>query len=78
MPRSAQIIPEYLVPHVKTYINDNSTFTETTANPSEDGVRLLCVFASTKGEDGVIKPITSLSDYIEEYGEKLMQIYQEN
>ena len=75
MPRSAQIIPEYLVPHVKTYINDNSTFTETTANPSEDGVRLLCVFASTKGEDGVIKPITSLSDYIEEYGNPNYNLY---
>jgi len=75
MPRTGQIIPSYLVPHVMTVINDNSTFTETTAVQSEDGVRLLCVFASSKGEDGVVKAITSAADYIEEYGTPNFNLY---
>ena len=75
MPRTSQIIPEYLTPHVKTYINDNSTFLETTATQSDDGVRLLCVFTSAKGEDGVVKPITSISDYLEEYGTPNYNLY---
>lgn len=75
MPRQGQIIPEYLVPHVQTYINDNSVFEDFTANPSDDGVRLLCVFASAKGEDGVIKVIDNPADYIEEYGTPNYNLY---
>lgn len=75
MPRMSQIIPEYLVPHVKTYINDNSMFTNEVATPSEDGVRLLCVFASAKGEDGVIKTITNVNDYIDQFGTPNYNLY---
>lgn len=75
MPRLGQIIPEYLVPHVTTIINDNSTFTETVATPADNGVRFLNVFASSKGEDGVVKAITSVTDYIEEYGTPNFNLY---
>lgn len=75
MPRAGQIVPEYLTPHVKTYINDNSLFNDSAAIPSEDGVRLLCVFASAKGEDGVVKAMTSVSDYLEEYGTPNFNLY---
>ena len=75
MPRSGQIVPEYLTPHVKTYINDNSIFTSNETTQIENGVRLLTVFASAKGEDGVIKPITSISDYLEEYGTPNFNLY---
>jgi len=75
MPRSGQIVPEYLTPHVKTYINDNSVFTSNETTQSENGVRLLTVFASAKGEDGVIKAVTSISDYLEEYGTPNFNLY---
>lgn len=75
MPRMSQIIPEYLAPHVKTYINDNSMFGNEVAAPSEDGVRLLHVFASAKGEDGVVKTFTRLDDYMEEYGTPNFNLY---
>lgn len=75
MPRAGQIVPEYLTPHVKTYINDNSMYSSVVNVRSEDGVRLLCVFASSKGEDGVIKAITSVNDYLEEYGKPNFNLY---
>ena len=75
MPRAGQIIPEYLTPHVKTYINDNSTLTNPESVNSVNGVRLLCVFASAKGEDGVVKTITSVTDYLEEYGTPNFNLY---
>ena len=75
MPRSGQIIPEYLTPHVKTYINDNSVISSNETFQIENGVRLLTVFASSKGEDGVIKPMTNISDYLEEYGTPNFNLY---
>lgn len=75
MPRVGQIIPSYLVPHVQTYINDNSKISDDILPPSEDGVRLLCVFTSAKGEDGVIHSLNSLEDYIEEYGTPNFAMY---
>ena len=76
MPRAGQIIPEYTVPHVQTYINDNSIFTEVTdVTAADDSVRLLCVFASGKGEDNVIKKVTSLNQYLEEYGNPNFNLY---
>ena len=67
MPRVGQIIPEYLVPHVKTYINDNTAFVEevTATDPS---IRFLCVFASDKGDAKHVKLIDSTTKFIEEYG----------
>jgi len=77
MPRMGQIIPEYLTPHVKTYINDNSTFTDDVSTPSVDGVKMLCVFASAKGEDRVVKTIDNLTDYLEEYGTPNYTLYNQ-
>lgn len=74
MPRSGQIIPEYLVPHVQTYINDNTTFEDFAATPDE-GTRLVCVFASSRGEDGVIKTFNNLNEYIAEYGKPNYNLY---
>lgn len=76
MPRLEQIIPEYQVPHVRTYINDNSAISsDPTANANPDGTRFLCVFASPKGEDGVIKTITNTTDFLEEYGTPDYKLY---
>lgn len=75
MPRQGQIIPEYLVPHVQTYINDNSIFTDTVSSPSEDGIRSIHVFASAKGEDGVLKAFDNYTDYLEEYGTPNYALY---
>lgn len=67
MPRAGQIIPEWKVPHVKTYINDNSEVIEEVAQ-SGTKTRMLCVFTSNKGEEGVIKKIEDPNEFIEEYG----------
>lgn len=76
MPRAGQIIPKYTVPHVETYINDNSIFTDTTdVAAADDSVRLICVFTSSKGEDNVIKKITSLRQYLDEYGNPNYSLY---
>lgn len=75
MPRQGQIIPEYLVPHVQTYINDNSIFTDTVSSPSDDGIRSIHVFASAKGEDGVLKSFTDYTEYLEEYGTPNYTLY---
>jgi len=75
MPRQGQIIPNWLHPHVQTYINDNSIFTDTTATAADNGVRLLCVFASPKGEDSVIKPYSETKSFLEEYGTPNYALY---
>lgn len=75
MPRQGQIIPTALVPHVETYINDNTTFTDVAATPVDNGVRSIHVFASPKGEDGVLKAITSVQEYLEEYGTPNYELY---
>ena len=75
MPRQGQIIPNWLHPHVQTYINDNSIFTDTTATAADNGVRLLCVFASPKGEDSVIKPFSDTKSFLEEYGTPNYTLY---
>lgn len=67
MPRKGQIIPQYLHPHVSTYINDNSQFEETVA-PAVDGVRSLFVFTSPKGKDGVLLKMKTTTEYLDEYG----------
>lgn len=74
MPSPVQLIPEYTVPHVKTYINDNSVYEEFTATPSS-GTRLLCLFASKKGRDHEVVEVNSLSQYIDEYGEPNFKLY---
>ena len=75
MPSLSQIIPRYTVPHVQTYINDNSTVNDLVSQPVEEGTRLLCVFASSKGEDGVLKTINNLGDFLDEYGTPNYALY---
>ena len=66
MPRSGQIIPEYLHPHEMTVINDNTRY-EDYVNGNAD-VRFLNVFASSKGRDNVLLSFTSVTDWVNEYG----------
>lgn len=66
MPRSGQIIPEYLHPHEMTVINDNTRYEDYVSGDSD--VRFLNVFASSKGRDNVLLPFTSVTDWVNEYG----------
>lgn len=75
MPSLSQIIPKYTVPHVQTYINDNSTVNDFVSVPVEEGTRHLCVFASSKGEDGVVKTFNDLGEFLDEYGTPNYALY---
>lgn len=76
MPSASQIIPAYNVPHVATYINDNSTVSALTPVAVVDpSIRMLYVFASPKGEDCTIKEITDTSTYLNTYGTPNMELY---
>lgn len=69
MPRTGQIIPRYLVPHVETYFNDNTSTNDIALSTSSENVaRFLCVFPSAKGEDRVVKLMTNTADFIKEFG----------
>jgi hypothetical protein len=74
MPQQGQIIPSYLHPHVGTYINDNTEFTETVA-PAEEGLRSVFVFASPKGRDGVVLEQRSAAELVEEYGKPNFKLF---
>jgi len=74
MPRTGQIIPGYLHPHVETYINDNTEFMEAVSAPAE-GLRFINVFTSGKGRDGVILPFDTTTGYTEEYGNPNYKLY---
>lgn len=67
MPSNGQIVPQYLHPHVATYINDNTIFQETTA-VAEEGQSIICVFTSGKGRDGVLLSKKSIEEFVAEYG----------
>lgn len=74
MPINGQIIPSLLQPHVKTYINDNTVFTQETA-VVEDGIRTICVFTSDQGRDNKLMLMKSLSAYVEEYGQPNFKLH---
>lgn len=70
MPRTGQIIPRYNVPHVSTYINNNTEqMPAVPVDEVENKVRFLCVFASSRGEDGVVKSLTNTTEFINEFGQ---------
>jgi hypothetical protein len=69
MPSIGQIIPQYLQPHVATYINDNTIISPITPVNVTSPVRTFQVFASKKGRDNRIVQMDSVNDYIAEYGE---------
>ena len=67
MPRQEQIIPQYLHPHVETYINDNTTYTTETA-VVDTNVKSLHVFTSNRGIDNKVLRFDSFSDWKRMYG----------
>lgn len=67
MPANGQIIPQYLHPHVQTYVNDNTQFTETLP-VIEDSPSVICVFTSGKGRDGVLLNKKSIKEFTDEFG----------
>lgn len=75
MPQAGQIVPSYLVPHVMTVINDNTVFEDSAAMNPDNSPRLLSVFASPKGEDGVIKYMNSTTEFLAEYGTPNFSLY---
>lgn len=74
MPRNGQIIPEYLHPHVKTYINDNTVFQEI-VSVKESSISFVNVIASEKGRDGMVIECNSLEEYINEFGKPRYDLY---
>ena len=74
MPRAGQIIPNWLHPHVQTYINDNTEFKEQVSSIDE-GVRSLFVFTSGKGRDGEIIAKTNEVELVEEFGKPNFKLY---
>ena len=64
MPQSVQIVPKYQHPHVETYINDYTTFTEETPTTAPISKRkFLAVFQSSKGIDNTLVKMDNLSNF---------------
>ena len=66
MPRTGQIIPEWLHPYEGVYINDNTRYEDIAFH--SDGPVFLNVFASGKGVDNKLKYFDSVVDWVNEYG----------
>jgi hypothetical protein len=73
MPRSGQLIPLYIHPHDEVYINDNTVYTDYTAD-NDSIVRYLCIFASAKGRDKLMN-FNNFSDWLDEYGAPNYRLY---
>lgn len=67
MPQPTQIYPEYRQPHTLTVVNNNTVFTETLP-AVEDGVRMIAVYTSGKGRDGVFIEYDNPDNFIAENG----------
>jgi hypothetical protein len=74
MPRVGQIVPEFLHPHVQTYINDNTVFVDEVAEVTNP-LRTLAVFASPKGRDNKFIQIDSQAAYLAEFGNPKYSLY---
>jgi hypothetical protein len=66
MPRTGQIIPEWLHPYEGVYINDNTRYEDVAFHAT--GPVFLNVFASGKGVDNKLKYFDSVVDWVNEYG----------
>ena len=66
MPRTGQIIPEWLHPHEAVYINDNTRYEDIAFR--QTGPVFLNVFASSKGVDNKLRYFDSIVDWVKEYG----------
>lgn len=75
MPIVGQIQPSYLHPHVATYINDNTEFTDQAAGVVDDSIKLFYVITSQKGRDNVFLTHTNQYDWLKEYGNPNMDLY---
>lgn len=75
MPIVGQIQPSYLHPHVATYINDNTEFTDEAAGVVDDSIKLFYVITSKKGRDNVFLTHTNEFDWLKEYGNPNMDLY---
>ena len=75
MPIVGQIQPSYLHPHVATYINDNTVFTDNAVNVADDSIKLFYVITSQKGRDNVFLTHTNQYDWLAEYGNPNIDLY---
>lgn len=75
MPIVGQIQPSYLHPHVATYINDNTEFTDEAAGVVDDSIKLFYVITSKKGRDNVFLTHTNEFDWLKEYGTPNIDLY---
>ena len=73
MPRSGQIIPEWLHPHEMVVINDNTRYEDYT-NPNS-GPAFLNVFMSGKGVDNKLKYFDDITAWVNEYGLPNYRLY---
>jgi len=73
----AQMVPTHRFPHNYVVINDNTAYSNAVASANEAGnTRVICVFASPKGEDGKVKTIRNgLAGFIKEYGDGPFTLY---
>lgn len=76
MPQSVQIVPKYQHPHVETYINDYTTFTEETPTTAPISKRkFLAVFQSSKGIDNTLVKMDNLSNFYNTFGKSDYEKY---
>ena len=73
MPRTGQIIPEWLHPHESVYINDNTTITDYANDNS--GPVFLHVFASPSGRDRKLLYKNNISNFVNEFGLPNYRLY---
>lgn len=75
MPIVGQIQPNYLQPHVATYINDNTEFNDSAAPRVDDSVKMMYVTTSPRGRDNVFLTHTNEFDWLAEYGRPRIDLY---
>lgn len=76
MPQAGQIIPSHLFPHEMVVVNDNTQWTPYLNDDADESNKMLFVFASPMGEDGVIKTIEGgISDFVAKYGQGPFSLY---
>ena len=75
MPIVGQIQPNYLHPHVATYINDNTEFQDAAAARVDDNIKMMYVITSPRGRDNVFLTHKNEYDWLAEYGNPKMDLY---
>ena len=68
MASTVQIVPRYQHPHVETYVNDNTFYTEDSSVEVDDSIQLIAVFASGKGIDNKLVKKTNLKSFTSTFG----------